>query len=438
MKEKTIELFDGINLHIIKTDKFKTNLLAVFMLTDLNRENVTKNTLIPAVLRRGTTKLQTMKDIAIKLEDMYGSILDASSEKMGDKQVLQFYIDSLANEYTLDNCDVLKDATELLCDVILDPLTEDVHHCTENSCTSVKTFKSEYVEQEKETIKELINAKINDKGSYAINRATEEMCKDEPYGLYKFGYVEDLKDITAQKLYNQYKNILATSEIHIYVSGNVDEKEIEGILKNKFQIVSRKYEPINNEITNKNDKVTNYEQSNIVTEKQNVTQGKLVLGYRAQEINLIDDMYKMAMYSAVLGGTASSKLFMNVREKESLAYTVRSMYLKHKGIMMVTAGIEIDKYNKALECIKREIEDMKLGNITDEEVEDARANLITVYKSFNDKQASIINLYMGQRFLGVVEDIETILKKIKDITKEDIVEVANKLNLEITYFLTNN
>ena len=425
MKEKTIELFDGINLHILKTDKFKTNLLAVFMLTDLNRENVTKNSLIPAVLRRGTTKLQTMKDIAIKLEDMYGSVLDASCDKMGDKQVLQFYVDSLANEYALDDTDILKESTELLCDVILSPKIS-------NDEAGNISFCEDYVAQEKETIRELINAKINDKGSYAMNRAIEEMCKEEPYGLYKFGYVEDLDSITAKDLYNHYKEVLATSEIHIYISGNVDETEIEEVLKNRFQEVHRNYKAINND-----SKVTNCLEAKVISEKQNVNQGKLVLGYRLKDSNAVDDMYKMSLYSAVLGGTASSKLFMNVREKESLAYTVRSSYLKHKGIMMVNAGIEIDKYNKALECIKKEIADMRLGNISDEEINDAKVNLVTAYKSFNDKQSSIINLYMGQRYLGVVEDIETMIKKINDVTKEDVVEVANRLELEITYFLTN-
>ena len=432
MKEKTIELFDGINLHVLKTDKFKTNLLAVFMLTELNRENVTKNALIPAVLRRGTNKLSTMKDIAIKLEEMYGSVLDASSDKMGDKQVLQFYIDLLDNEYTLDNTDLLKDGVELLCDVILDPTTENINYCDENHCAKIVSFREEYVEQEKETIRELIKSKINDKGSYAINRATEEMCKDEPFGLYKFGYVEDLKDITAQDLYKHYKEVLSTSEIHIYISGNVDEAEIEEILKDRFQIVARKYVAKNND-----NKVTNSVEDKFVTESQNVTQGKLVLGYRLKNSDLVDDIYKMSLYSAVLGGTASSKLFMNVREKESLAYTVRSIYLKNKGILLVTAGIEIDKYNKALECIKKEIEDMCLGNITDEEIADAKANLVTAYKSFKDKQSSIINLYMGQRYLGIVEDIDTMIKKITDVTKEEVIEVANKLELEITYFLTN-
>lgn len=420
MKEKTIELFDGINLHILKTDKFKTNLLAVFMLTDLNRENVTKNTLIPAVLRRGTQSFPTMRDIAIKLEELYGSILDASSDKFGDKQVLQFYIDYLDNEYALDDTNILKEGTNLLCDVILNPKLEN------------GSFSEEYVSQEKETIRELINSKINDKGTYAINRATEEMCKDEPYGLYKFGYVQDLEQINAKDLYEQYKNILATSEIHIYISGNVNEEEIENILKSKFQDVHRNYEAKNND-----NKITINNETLNVTENQNVIQGKLVLGYRVKDINLIDDMYSMIVYSSVLGGTASSKLFMNVREKQSLAYTVRSIYLKHKGILFVTAGIEIDNYEKALKYINKEIEDMRLGNITDEEMNDSKANLITAYRSFNDRQSSLINFYMGQRILGITDDLDTIIEKIKNVSKEDVVNIAQKLQLEVNYFLTN-
>ena len=421
MKEKTIELFDGINLHILKTDKFKTNLLAIFMLTDLTRENVTKNALIPAVLRRGTEKLPTMKDIATKLEEMYGSVLDASSDKMGDKQVIQFYIDSLADEYTLENENQLKEATELLLDVMLNPKIEN------------GSFSEEYVEQEKETIRELILSKINDKGSYALNRAIEEMCVEEPFGLYKFGYIEDLENITSEDLYKHYQEVLSTSEMHIYLSGNVDEIEMEKIIKDRFQNIERKYVAQNSD-----NKVTNYIENKIIKENQNVTQGKLVLGYKVGNTNLVDDMYAMTLYSAILGGTASSKLFMNVREKQSLAYTVRSMYLKHKGILMVTAGIEINNYEKALKYIQKEIEDMCLGNITDEEINDAKVNLVTAYKSYMDKQASMINLYMGQRYMGVSGEIETMIEKINAVTREDVVAVAKRLKLQTTYFLTND
>ena len=204
-------------------------------------------------------------------------------------------------------------------------------------------------------------------------------------------------------------------------------------IKEKFQVVPRKYLA-----KNEDSKYKEFIQEKNILEPQNVTQGKLVLGYKLADVNLVEDMYAMTLYSAILGGTASSKLFMNVREKQSLAYTVRSMYLKHKGILLVTAGIEIEKYEKALEYIKKEIEDMHIGNITEEEIKDAKANLVTAYKSYSDKQSSIINLYMGQRYMGVFEEIETMIEKINAVTKEDIVRVANRLKLQVTYFLTNN
>lgn len=418
MKEKTIELFDGVQLHILKTNKFKTNLLSAFILTDLTREDVTKNALIPAVLSRGTEKLPTMKEIAIKLEHMYGAILDASSDKIGDKQALQFYIDALSNEYTLDGEDILTECLNLLCDVILSPALEN------------GMFKAEYVTQEKETIRELIQSKINDKASYSMNRAIEEMCVNEPYGLYKFGYVEDLEDITPEILYKQYLKVLSTAEIHIYVSGNVDEEYMEKVWKSRFQKINRNYiakNDIKSEIM--------FEIPKTVNEIQNVAQGKLVLGYKLDNANLVDDMYPMIVYSAVLGGTASSKLFMNVREKQSLAYTVRSMYLKHKGILLVTAGIEIANYEEALEYIKKEIEDMSIGNISEEELKDAKVNLITAYKSFTDKQSAMINYYMGQRVLGIDDGLEASMEKINAVTKEDVINTAKRLKQQVTYFL---
>lgn len=421
MNEKTFEIFDGINLHIIKTDRFKTDFVAAFLFTNLSRENVTKNALIPAVLRRGCEKYPTMKDISVFLEENYGSVFDASSDKIGDRQALQFYITSLNNSYTFQGEDLLSKNIELLCDIILNPKLEG------------GIFSEKYVSQEKETLRELIKGKINNKGSYANIRCIEEMCTDEPFGLYKFGYEEDLDTITTSELYEHYKDVLATSEIHIYVSGNVDEEKVENDFKKYFQKVNRKYDATQI--------CTTFEikdmEARVMKEKQDVTQGKLVLGYRVRKHDVLNDMYKLILYSALLGGTPSSKLFQNVREKESLAYTIRSSYLKHKGIILVSAGIEIDNYEKALKLIGKEIDDMKLGNFTDEEIADAKSALENAYLSYLDEQTAIINIYMGQRLLGTVQSIEEMIKDMKNVTKEDIIEVANRLDLKMTYFLTD-
>ncbi len=423
MEENIVEIFDGVKLHFINTDKFKTDLMAVFLITDLNRENVTKNALIPAVLRRGTNNVKTMKAIAMKLENMYGSVFDASSDKIGDRQVIQFYINSLNNNYALDSMDIQTDAATLLCDIILNPKLVD------------GIFDSEYVESEKDTLRELIESKINDKGAYALDCCIEKMCQNEPFGLYKFGYTEDLESINAGNLYMQYKEVLKTAEIHIYVSGELASDKLENIFKERFGKIERDFKETKLQtflpVIEKND-------FSHLDESLDVTQGKIVMGYRVCDIDLKEDLAKATLLSTVLGGTPSSKLFQNVREKASLAYTIRSSYFKHKGILMISAGIEIDKYDEAFSLILKQVEDIKNGDVTQEELADAKSYLINNYKSFYDDQSTIINFDMGQTLLENDDSIEELIKKINDVEISDIVEIANKLRCDTTYFLKNS
>ena len=425
MENKNILISNGIILHLMKTDRFKTNYIVFTFKEKLSRDNVTKNALLPLVLRRGCKKYPTMQDIAVKLEDMYGASFDANTDKVGDYSIIQFMMDTISDEYTLDNSSVMNDAMELFNDILFNPVLEN------------EAFKEEYVEQEKETLKEIINSRINDKASYALSRAVEEMYKNEPYGLYKFGYAEDLDGISAKILYDHYLELLKTAEVDIYFSGNINEETVVNKYNELFEKIDRNYSDDRDEkVLSTNDRFSFA--SNEVIEKQNVTQGKLVLGYNFKSHNLKDDFYKMTVYSAILGGTASSKLFNNVREKKSLAYTIASQYIKHKGALFVSAGIELSNYDVAKESILKEIDDMKNGEISDEELNSAKANLITRFKSFNDSQVVLIGWAIGQEVLDGDMDLELVIKNIEAITKEDIVEVASKLDLQISYFLTNN
>ncbi len=422
MNNKNILISNGIMLHLMQTERFKTNYIVFTMKTKLTRDNVTKNALLPLVLRRGSKNYPTMQDIAVKLEDMYGASFDANADKIGDYSVIQFMMDTISDEYTLDNSLVTNDAIELFNDILFNPIVEN------------NAFKAEYVEQEKETLKEVINSRINDKASYALSRTVEEMYKDEPYGLYKYGYIEDLEKITAKDLYNHYLELLKSSEIDIYFSGNLKEDMIVERYSHLFSEIERNYIDERDE---KNFLINDVLDSklNEINESQNVTQGKLVLGFKLKRGNIKQDFYKMTVYSAILGGTASSKLFNNVREKKSLAYTISSQYIKHKGALFVAAGIELDKYDVAKESILKEINDMKIGEITDEELHDAKVNLITRFKSFNDSQAALIGWAVGQEILDGDMDLDVVIKRIEAITKEDVVEVANRLEQSITYYL---
>ena len=205
----TKEIKKGIKLHCIETEKFKTNLLAMFITLPLTRENVTFDSVIPAVLKRGTEKLKTQEEISKKLENMYGAAFDCGIEKIGDNHVIKFYLEALNDNFIPKeaNQDLLRESVELLLDIILNPLVEN------------NAFKSEYVSSEKENIKVLIESKIDNKDAYAFNRCVEEMYKDKPYGLYKYGYIEDLDKINEKNLYNYYKDLIANSKIDIFISG---------------------------------------------------------------------------------------------------------------------------------------------------------------------------------------------------------------------------
>ena len=431
METKDIKISNGIFLHAMKTDRFKTNYIVINLLSKLNREDVTKNALIPLVLRRGTMNYPTMQDLSIKLEEMYGASFDANTDKLGDNTIIQFVLDTISDEYTLDNSELLREGIELICDIVLNPLLEN------------GTFKKEYVEQEKDTLKEIINSKINDKATYSMERAVEEMYRDEPYGLYKYGYVEDLGTIDSESLYNHYLELLKSAEIHIYVSGNIDELDVAEQFNEYIDKIERdfKEDAIKKVAMALNELKLAVPDDSLNTsheliEHQNVTQGKLVLGYRVKDYDIAKDFYKMNVYSAILGGTASSKLFNNVREKKSLAYTIRSQFIKHKGAMFVSAGIELENFELAKECILKEIEDMKKSNISEEELHDAKVNLVTRFKSFGDSQAALIGWSVGQKLIDGDEDIDRVIEKINQITIEDVVEVASRLSFDLIYYLT--
>ena len=205
MKYEQVDIKNGIKLHTIQTNKFKTNLIAVMLTTKLDKENVTKNALIPAILRRGTQSLKTQEEINKRLEEMYGASLDCGLDKTGDNQVLKFYIESINDEFLPQDNDenMLKASLESIFEMVFNPYLE-------NGC-----FKKEYIEQEKENLKQIIEGKIDNKARYALDRCIEEMYKNEPYGLYKYGYIEDLDNTNEKNLYEYYINLINQCKIDI-------------------------------------------------------------------------------------------------------------------------------------------------------------------------------------------------------------------------------
>ena len=415
---------EGIKIHKIETNQFKTNLYAVFLATPLSRENVTKDALIAAVLRRGTMSIPSQDKISKELEEMYGASFDCGIEKTGDNHIIKFYLEALNEEFLPEKEELTQKCINILLDIVTNPLVENYG------------FKKEYVDSEKENLKQIINGKIDNKSRYALDRCIEEIFKGEPYGLYKYGYIEDLENITPESLYEYYKKLIQNCKIDIYYSGLFNDNKTEEIINKKLQenkIESRKAEYIvNNETTEKK----NIEQPKIIEDSMDITQGKLVLGLQINDNNK-DSRFAASVYNAVLGGGANSKLFQNVREKNSLAYTASSSYIRTKNIILIHCGIDIDKYKKALETIKEQLEDMKKGNFTDEDVEDSKKLIVSSIKSISAEQDTEITYDYGQELSSEHMTIKEYEEKIQNTTREQIIEIANKININTIYFLKN-
>ena len=396
----------------------------MFITLPLTRENVTFDSVIPAVLKRGTEKLKTQEEISKKLENMYGAAFDCGIEKIGDNHVIKFYLEALNDNFIPKeaNQDLLRESVELLLDIILNPLVEN------------NAFKSDYVSSEKENIKVLIESKIDNKDAYAFNRCVEEMYKDKPYGLYKYGYIEDLDKINEKNLYNYYKELIANSKIDIFISGALNAEKTAKVVEENENI--KKLSERDGKRILGGEKSIESKEIHTIEEKMDITQGKLVMGLDVENINE-EDKFKVAIYNVILGESATSKLFQNVREKASLAYTARSNYVRQKSNIYIRCGIEIGNYEKAVKIIKEQLEDMKNGKFTEEDIKNAKKYMTSGIESIQDEQDSEITYYLGQELSQKLTTFKEYAQKIEEVTAEDVKEVANKIIINTIYFLRN-
>jgi hypothetical protein CLOST_1905 len=283
-------------------------------------------------------------------------------------------------------------------------------------------FDEDYVSQEKENLKKVIESRKDNKDTYATNRLLEEMFKEEPYGLYKFGNIEEIDNITSEKLYEKYKELIKNAEKHLYIVGDVENLNIQEYHIDEEEIKITKEFQIKEQLEEK-----------IVKEQMDITQGKLVIGLNTPNEN----REIIALYNTILGKGANSKLFLNVREKEGLAYSAGSTYLKRNNAIIISTGIEVSKYNKAVEVIKKQLKDMQEGNITEKEIKDAKQFINAGLNLINESSENMIEYTFDKELYNEEIDIEKYRKSIEKITKEDIVEIAKQINIDTIYFLGN-
>lgn len=415
---KTLEIGKNVKLTLIPESKFKTNLISVYIQRKLDRNEVTKNALLPGILKSGCNKYKTLGQLTDREEELYGSYLHAGASKRGESQVLGFSILSV-NEKYLDE-KILGQCIEFLNEIINNPLVID------------GGFNEEYLNIEKEILKDSIMSIINDKGNYAMKRTNEIMFEGEPYSINGKGYIEDLDTIDRVSLYEHYKEVLKTSPIEIMIEGEFEESEVVELIKEKFQFDRGNIIDIPKEEYYKE-----VDEVKEVKENMDIAQGKLVMGYRCN-VDYLDEekYYSLLLGSRILGGGADSKLFINVREKESLCYTIYSTIQKSKSTMMVCSGIEAQNYEKTVNLVKEQVQKLKDGDITESEISNAKIAFINSLNSLNDEIGRISDFYFSQSISKNKSYLDQIKNMINKSTKEDIVEAVKNIELDTIYFLS--
>ena len=421
MEGKRTQLFPGVWLRTVHTDKFKSAYLSLTLMTQLNRENASANALLPRVLRRGTMVHPDMESLSAALDELYGGAVEPVVRKKGESQCVGFLASFLDNAYALNGEDILSGAAELLGEMLLNPLTRD------------GVFDPDYVEGEKANLIDELRGQINDKRIYATRRLTQLMCRAESFGADKLGQEDKVAAITPESLWARYQKLLSSAQIEVYYSGSADPERVREIMERVFSTlpVSEEREEPECEV-----RIHAEQEPNVIEEVMDVNQGKLAMGWRTGGITVWEEECPaLVLCSAVFGGTSMSKLFMNVRERLSLCYYASSALEKQKGLMIVSSGIEFQNYETAKREILAQLEDVKAGKITDDELEGARRILINQYRSIEDEQGRMEEYWLGQAAAGTEDDPGTLAARLETVTGEQIAQVARKLELDTVYFL---
>lgn len=398
-------------------DRFKINRVVVAFIDRLEKEKNTLNALFPMVLIRGNNKYKDMKEINRVLDNMYGASLGIDVDKKGDLQTITFSISFLNDRFAGEQ--LYEKSLQFLHDIIYGPIKYG------------GGFKEEVIEQEKNNLKQEIEGRINDKVQYAIDRCIEIMFEGQNYALYEKGNVDDLKSITKDKLLLQYKEVVEKKPMYVMIYGDYNEEY--AISKALEVFGQREREDI------KNDFSINFpfNGTKYVTEEMEVNQGKISLGIRTNVDTTTSDYYKLLMLNGILGASPKSKLFENVREKASLCYYAFSRVDRFKSVMVISSGIEIENYEKALNLILQQLEDIKKGDITEVEYESAINYYKTALMAIYDSPRDLLGFYLNQALVGEMLEPKEVFGMLKNVNVSDVKEIANRFEIDTVYFLRN-
>lgn len=421
MKVTRKEIAPLVFLTCLTTDKFKTGHLSINILSQLDRETASKNALIPYVLRRGSAMFPDMESISAALDLLYGARIEPIVGKKGEIQTVGLVSSFIDDSIAPNNEEILTNIAELMTSLLITPNTRG------------GLLNKEYVESEKEKLIDRIRAVINEKRSYSVARLKELMCYSENYAVDRLGTEAEADSISYKKLTTHYRNLLADSPIEITYCGSHDADYVENCFETLIETLPRSDEEpdLSTEIRLN----TMEEEPRYYVDELDVTQGKLALGFRLGDYFDEDNIPAILVFNAIYGGSVNSKLFMNVREKLSLCYFASSGVDLFKGLMLVSSGIEFEKYDEALSEIIAQLNAVRAGDFTDEELIAAKKSISSDLRASMDSPMAMADFWLGQNIRGLEYDPEELASLVEMVKADEVITAANSCDCDTIYFL---
>lgn len=416
---QSIGINNNISLRVIDMTKLKTTAVAVFIHRPLRAEEASYNALLPAVLKSANSLCPNRGAVAEYLENLYGASMGAAAIKRGEDHIIYFDAETISDSCAPEGEPLLAELLRLLMSSLFEPLVKD------------GAFDETIVAQERKNAIEKLDAFVNDKRSYAMERCAQETARGTDFALMRLGTREGLEAITAKSLYEYYLRIITSSVIDIYVCGEADAKALERVIGE--YIGGRSFTDAR--LPKTEILVRAGGEVHKATEEMEVTQGKLSLGFLTNVRPTDPDYDALTVFNSVYGAGAHSKLFGNVREKLSLCYYASSLLERAKGIITVNSGIEFKNFQKAYDEILVQLEEIRNGNITDAELDAAKKALVNTYDSYYDDQRAMAMFALAEKINGTDKTIDDRIRAVKKVTADEVAAVAGKLRLDTVYFL---
>lgn len=411
------QIAQGVNFSAISDNRFKTMKISATVLVPLCKDTVSAYALLTQVMTRSCEEYPDFTALSKKLSSLYGASLSGGVRKLGESLALTFSVSGLDDRYALTQESISEELSRILCSVIFKPLL-----CKD-------AFDIEETEQERRQLIELAEGEINDKRAYANNRLLELMCEGESYALRRYGTVESIKKVTAKELYSAWQTMLKSAHFEIFFIGESSANTARAVFTEEFAKITREPFELSTDIVRSAECVREFE------DRMEVAQAKLLLGFRAGVGGTDEGVTAMRLMCAILGGSAHSKFFVNVREKQSLCYYCVSRYQRAKGIITVESGVEFDNIEKTKKAILAELDAIRKGDVTDDEIDYAKLSVANDFVSICDTVSGIGEWYVSQLADGRLLSVEEAIDDFNSVTKEQIVEAANKLTLDTVYVL---